>query len=50
MDVTKKNLPLYCPSLKTALWSAHPRIYLPLEKKKTVICPYCSEKYILVDD
>lgn len=45
--ITEKDLPLSCPSRHMTLWDAHPRVYLPIEEKGEVLCPYCSAHYIL---
>ena len=33
-----------------AVWNAHPRVYLPIEKTGHALCPYCGAQYELVDD
>jgi uncharacterized Zn-finger protein len=45
--VTKADLPLACPMPGQALWDMHPRVYLPIKQEGTVVCPYCSAKYVL---
>jgi len=45
--VTEEDLPLSCPSRHMRIWDAHPRVYLPIEEKGEVLCPYCSARYIL---
>jgi uncharacterized Zn-finger protein len=48
--VTPEQLPLHCPTDEVALWSAHPRVYLPIEapeSKGKAICPYCGTEYFL---
>jgi len=47
--VTHKDLPLSCPMPDMRLWDAHPRVYLPIEKTGTAVCPYCEAEYILTD-
>lgn len=47
--ITANDLPLSCPPQDNRLWDAHPRVYLPVEQEKEVICPYCGTKYILQD-
>jgi uncharacterized Zn-finger protein len=51
VEVTQRDLPLHCPVPGTALWSSHPRVFLPIEdaKDKQMICPYCGTEYRLVD-
>jgi uncharacterized Zn-finger protein len=48
--VKKSDLPLSCPQDDKELWSSHPRVFLPIDKTGTEVCPYCSAKYILQDD
>lgn len=48
-QVTKSDLPLSCPMPNMTLWSAHPRVYLPIEKTGKANCPYCGSQYVLVD-
>ena len=48
-EVTRADLPLHCPMDSMSLWNSHPRVYLPIEKTGTAICPYCSASYRLVD-
>jgi uncharacterized Zn-finger protein len=44
------DLPLSCPTDQMELWNAHPKVYLPIEKTGTEVCPYCNARYILKDD
>lgn len=48
-DITVDDLPLCCPMPNMRLWDAHPRVYLPVEKKGHIVCPYCEAHYTLVD-
>ncbi len=48
--VTRADLPLSCPMPGMSLWNSHPKVYLPIEDKGTVKCPYCGADYVLVDD
>jgi uncharacterized Zn-finger protein len=48
--VHRNQLPLSCPTDEMVLWNAHPKVYLPLEKKGIVVCPYCSARFILEED
>lgn len=48
--VTKADLPICCPMPGKPLWSAHPRVYLPLKEPGEVYCPYCSAKYVFQDE
>lgn len=48
--VSEKDLPLCCPLPNKPLWSAHPRVYLPLKGPGEILCPYCSAKYIYKEE
>jgi uncharacterized Zn-finger protein len=48
--VTKKNLPLSCPTEDMVLWNSHPRVFLPIEKTHREVCPYCGATFVLKDD
>lgn len=45
--IQKKDLPLACPQPGEGVYSAHPVVYLPIEKNKRVVCKYCSTEYVL---
>lgn len=45
--ITHDDLPLSCPMDNMRIWDSHPKVYLPIEKTGTEICPYCGAKYIL---
>jgi uncharacterized Zn-finger protein len=47
--ITRKDLPLACPSKNMRVWDSHPRVYLPIEEEGEVQCPYCGATYSLVD-
>jgi len=47
VEVTKADLPLYCPMKGTSLWNSHPRVYLPIEESGKARCPYCGADYLL---
>ena len=48
--VKRSDLPLHCPMDTSALWCAHPEVYLALEPVNgaTVRCPYCGTLYRLL--
>jgi uncharacterized Zn-finger protein len=48
-EITRADLPLSCPMPDMKLWSAHPRVYLPIEKTGHAKCPYCGAEYELID-
>ncbi|HEC75465.1 MAG TPA: zinc-finger domain-containing protein [Methylophaga aminisulfidivorans] len=47
--VHPNELPLSCPSETMAVWNVHPRIFLDIESKGQVSCPYCGAIYSLVE-
>jgi uncharacterized Zn-finger protein len=47
--VTRDELPLSCPTPDMELWNMHPKVYLPIEKTREAVCPYCGARYELVD-
>lgn len=46
IEVSAKDLPLYCPQSKSPLWSQHPRVFLDIAHSGEAVCPYCSAKYV----
>ena len=48
--VHRHELPLSCPTDAMELWSAHPKVYLPLDVTGRETCPYCGTCFILQDD
>lgn len=48
-EVRSTDLPLCCPMPEMTLWDGHPRVYLEIETKGEVLCPYCSALYVLVE-
>jgi len=50
-QVTKKDLPLYCPTKSMELWNSHPRVYLPIEDNRgEVKCPYCGNEFKMIEE
>jgi uncharacterized Zn-finger protein len=47
--VTRNDLPLCCPRPGETLAALHPRVYLPVEKTGTAVCPYCGACYQLCE-
>lgn len=45
VEVTAEALPLFCPTPAVSLWSAHPRVAIPVEKLGEARCPYCGTLY-----
>lgn len=48
-EVTKQDLPLSCPMPSMVGWNAHPRVFLDIESKGEISCPYCGTRYVLID-
>ncbi|MDD9980975.1 MAG: zinc-finger domain-containing protein [Gammaproteobacteria bacterium] len=48
--VTRTDLPLSCPMPGMSLWNSHPKVYLAIEDKGAVKCPYCGADYVLEDE
>jgi uncharacterized Zn-finger protein len=48
--VHANDLPLSCPTKSMELWSAHPKVYLPIEKTGIEVCPYCGSRFVLQND
>jgi uncharacterized Zn-finger protein len=49
-QVRKQDLPLSCPMPGMYLWNSHPKVFLPIEEKGDVKCPYCAAIYCLDTD
>lgn len=47
IEITAADLPLHCPTPDMLLWNAHPRVFLPIEARGEVQCPYCGTRYTL---
>jgi len=45
--ITKKDFPIHCPSSEADSFSMHPRVFLNMDKKKEVACPYCGKVFRL---
>ncbi len=45
--ISRVDLPLCCPTADERLWDGHPRVYLDIEEKGHVTCPYCETEYRL---
>lgn len=46
-EVRREELPFCCPPPGSELWSAHPRVYLPLGEQAHARCPYCGTLFVL---
>ena len=49
-EIHKIDLPLSCPMPSMSGWDAHPRVFLKIDEKGEVLCPYCGALYVLMDD
>ena len=51
VNISRRDLPLHCPTNVAALWCSHPKVFLAIESSKdgTVRCPYCGTLYRLKD-
>jgi len=51
VTINRSDLPLHCPTNVSALWCAHPKVYLAIENTQdgSARCPYCSTLYRLQD-
>jgi uncharacterized Zn-finger protein len=47
IEVSAKDLPLYCPTAEMELWCAHPRVFLQITETGQTLCPYCGTTYKL---
>jgi len=48
-SVTRADLPLSCPMPGMYQWNSHPKVYLPVDREGTSMCPYCGALYTLVE-
>jgi uncharacterized Zn-finger protein len=47
VEVTERELPVYCPNPAMPLWSSHPRVFLDVAAEGEAMCPYCGTRYRL---
>ena len=47
VEVTERDLPLYCPNPAMPLWSSHPRVFLDVTAEGEAMGPYCGTRYRL---
>lgn len=50
IEITAKDLPLYCPRPTAPLWAQHPRVFLNVLDTGTATCPYCSAQYVFTGE
>jgi len=41
-NVTRKDLPLHCPTKEMSKWNSHPRVFIPVEDTGEALYPYCG--------
>ena len=51
VELTRKDLPLHCPTPDTTVWNSHPRVFLDIldAADHRISCPYCGTEYHLKD-
>ena len=47
IEITASRPAAALPDAGMLLWNAHPRVFLPIEKTGTALCPYCGTQYTL---
>ena len=50
VEITAADLPLHCPTPGAPQWRLHPRVFLDVAHTGSVVCPYCSTRYVLKGD
>ncbi|MCH8847087.1 MAG: zinc-finger domain-containing protein [Proteobacteria bacterium] len=50
VEVSRKQLPLHCPTPEMSLWNSHPRVFLSIEETGQVTCPYCGTAFSLKNE
>lgn len=46
IEVSAKDLPVFCPNPSMPLWRSHPRVFIDVTHGPAR-CPYCSTRYQL---
>lgn len=49
IKVKDSDLPVHCPMPDQTLWSQHPRVFMAFDKEGRASCPYCGNRYQLVN-
>lgn len=49
VEVTRDELPMYCPTPEASLWNSHPRQFIPLQDSDECSCSYCGTVFRLVE-
>ena len=47
VEVNAEDLPLHCPPGKQVGFNGHPLVFLSIEQKGEIVCPYCGTLYRL---
>jgi len=50
VEVTRDELPMYCPTPEASLWNSHPRQFIPLQDSDECTCSYCGTVFKLVEN
>lgn len=50
VHIAAKDLPLYCTGPHHETWQGHPRVFLAIQDKNHIACPYCGTIYQLDGD
>lgn len=50
IQVTKDSLPVCCPPKDQEHWNQHPRVYLSLKEGVVTACPYCGNRFELIQE
>ena len=48
IEVSAKEMPVYCPNPRMPQWSSHPRVFIDVSHGEAH-CPYCGNRYKLRD-
>ena len=50
VEVSRKQLPLHCPTPEMSLWNSHPRVFLSIEETGQVTCPYWGTAFSIKNE
>jgi len=50
VEVSRRQLPLHCPTPEMSLWNSHPRVFLSIEETGRATCPYCGTAFSLKNE
>lgn len=49
ITVSDDDMPVSCPMPDQTLWSQHPRVFMAFDKEGRANCPYCGNRYQLIE-